>query len=285
MPGDVKAVCGWGGGVQSTTIGLMVLLGRLPRPDAFIFADTGDEPDEVYEHTGKWAVRFAAAGLAFYTVRHPSGQSLSEHVLARASAGKGGISMPPVYVPREASRGRMPVWRGCTRDFKVVPIERKLKALMDGWGIKWRGYRGAPQVEHWLGISHDERQRMKTSTESWRRFAHPLADRRMTRTDCIALLKRHGETAPRSACVYCPFHSDAEWRRIAALPRELDKAVAFEEALQAAHNQHGAVAGLRGYPTLHPSGVPLRERPFDARQLRLGEWQDWRNECAGVCGV
>ncbi len=40
-----------GAGVQSTTMALMAAHGEIePMPDAAIFADTGAEPPEVYEH-------------------------------------------------------------------------------------------------------------------------------------------------------------------------------------------------------------------------------------------
>lgn len=39
-----KRIVSWGGGTQSSAISLMVLRGLLPRPDLFLFADTGDEP-------------------------------------------------------------------------------------------------------------------------------------------------------------------------------------------------------------------------------------------------
>ena len=39
-----------GAGVQSTTLALMVEKGELPMVDAAIFADTGAEPQAVYDH-------------------------------------------------------------------------------------------------------------------------------------------------------------------------------------------------------------------------------------------
>jgi hypothetical protein len=39
-----------GAGVQSTTLFLMLIDGDLPPVDYAIFADTGDEPQDVYQH-------------------------------------------------------------------------------------------------------------------------------------------------------------------------------------------------------------------------------------------
>ena len=42
-----------GAGVQSTVMALMAEAGDIgPRPDCAVFADTGWEPKEVYEHLG-----------------------------------------------------------------------------------------------------------------------------------------------------------------------------------------------------------------------------------------
>ena len=39
-----------GAGVQSTTLALMIEKGEIPMVDAAIFADTGAEPQNVYDH-------------------------------------------------------------------------------------------------------------------------------------------------------------------------------------------------------------------------------------------
>jgi hypothetical protein len=95
----------------------------------------------------------------------------------------------------------------------------------------------------------------------------------------------HGyPTPPRSACVYCPFHSNAEWRRLKTQePAEFDRAVKFEIDLQEAKAQ---TDNQRGIPYLHPSLTPLSQIDFDSADenhpLLLNTFQ---NECAGMCGV
>jgi len=219
MSNKNPVVCSWGGGVQSTAIAEMSIRGDLPRADLYVFADTGDEPQEVYDHVEWMSARMKEAGLNFMTVTRDGYGSISEHVVGNASIGKRGISMPPMYVAT-TDGGTMPVRRGCTFDFKAKPLD---KAIKKHFNIprrkKGKPYDG-PVVEHWLGISLDEAQRMKESQVPWRKFVYPLVDRFIKRVDCNRYLAKHGIKAPRSACHYCPFHSNNEWRRIKAMPED-----------------------------------------------------------------
>ena len=52
-----------GAGVQSTVLLLMACEGTLPRPDAAIFADTGWEPAQVYDHLARVTAVAADAGI------------------------------------------------------------------------------------------------------------------------------------------------------------------------------------------------------------------------------
>ena len=54
----IKQVLNLGAGVQSTTVLLMSLTGELEPLDHVIFADTGWEPQAVYDHLG-WLKEFS----------------------------------------------------------------------------------------------------------------------------------------------------------------------------------------------------------------------------------
>ena len=71
-------------------------------------------------------------------------------------------------------------------------------------------------IAQWLGISVDESHRAKLSRDAWISIEWPLIDPlRMTRRDCLRWNEQHGfPEPPRSACIGCPFHSDAEWRHM-----------------------------------------------------------------------
>ena len=54
-----------GAGVQSTTMALMAARGEIgPMPDCAIFADTGWEPKQVYEHLDLISAKAAGGGRA-----------------------------------------------------------------------------------------------------------------------------------------------------------------------------------------------------------------------------
>ena len=96
-------------------------------------------------------------------------------------------------------------------------------------------------------------------------------------------IERNGMSVARSACVYCPFHSNAEWRRIQSDPAEFKKAVDFEKEIHRFWDSGVKVGGLESKPYLHRSRVPIDQIDFTGGQIDLPFGMD--NECAGVCGV
>ena len=268
-----RVVVNFGGGVQSTALAYLAInrdpdfiraCGGLPL--RWIFADTGDEPEEVYQHVERMGEELAARGCEFVPVRHPSG-SLSDH----CTSAETGASLAPFFV--ETVEGdSVPVRRGCTRDFKVKPIKAQLAA--------WYGRRPKDTVVQVFGISADESQRMRHPDRTWLRFRYPLVAMGWKRSRCVEYNLQHGIHAPRSACVFCPFHSREEWERVRGNPEEWAAVVAFERRVHERYRA-GITFGLRSMPYLHRSRVPIGEVDFD-RQLSL--WS-MRDECAGVCGV
>lgn len=142
-----------------------------------------------------------------------------------------------------------------------------------------------PLMFSWVGISRDEASRMKPSREPWIKNIYPLVDLGITRNDCLRWMKDHSfPQPPRSACVYCPFHNAAEWRRLKEEePAEFQRAVEFERKVQQAV---GDAEGL-AVPFLHKSLKPIDEVDFrsleDKGQGNLLNY--FENECEGMCGV
>ena len=134
-------------------------------------------------------------------------------------------------------------------------------------------------VEVLIGISRDEAHRMRPARQLYMTNRWPLCELGMTRRDCEAWLRRRDyPIPPKSACLGCPFHSDAEWRDMKAnRPAEFAEAVEYDAILRT-----GNARGIRGAEFMHASCVPLDQVDFsiDARQPDL-----FGNECLGVCGV
>ncbi len=279
----------FGAGVQSTALA-MLAINRDPRllevtegrvPSVALFADTGDERAETYGHVWRMADVFQSAGMRYEIVRRKGEISLSGHVIGRATDGKGSISTPPLFLDtpsRSTERGK--ALRGCTRDFKARPLDRRAKAIFEATHKR--------PVEQWIGISRDEVERMRDSDQKWRSVRYPLVWMGWTRAKCAGYVAKQryldGSTMipGRSACVFCPFHHASEWRRVKNSAEDWARALEFDEQLRQAHAAHGHIAGLSGVPYLTTELKPLRECSFDANSGQLSLWGE---ECSGLCGV
>lgn len=256
-----------GAGVQSSALLVCSALGlhNVPRADVAIFADTGDEPQWVYDYLKvleEWSP---------IPIKRCSKGRLSEWVLDRKAAGKRFVN-----VPLFTAEGGM-LRRQCTREFKIEPIQ---KAVREHLGLKPR-QRCKGQVRAMLGISIDEVQRMKPSRIAWITNTYPLVQAELSRHDCLKIVADAGLPPPeRSACVFCPYHSNHHWRWIRDNhPNEWVKAVDFdrlarEMTMPGADHQQAFV---------HRSLVPLDEADLndhDPDQINM-----FTNECEGMCGV
>lgn len=306
----MKHIISLGAGVQSSTMALMAAHGEItPMPDAAIFADTQAEPASVY----KW-LDWLETKLPFPVIRVTAG-SLAEDSLTMKVMSDGrkySRTHIPFYTLNDrGERGKIP-HRGCTAEFKIRPITKAVRGVLPEGALReWRRSRRdelrelriakkakdafqvnqileelqneAPVVQ-WIGISLDEVSRVKPSREPWISLRHPLIEKRMSRHDCIQWIReREYPEPPRSACVFCPFHNNAEWRRLKIEEsEEFQRAVEFEIALQKA--KENTTNGFDSTPYLHPSRKPLESIDFSSAEDR-GQLNFFENECEGMCGV
>jgi hypothetical protein len=260
-----------GAGVQSTTIALMAAHGEItPMPDCAVFADTQSEPQAVYEHL-RW---LTSPNVLPFPVHIVTRGSLREQIVSGVSAEGRIDSRPPFFTSPDGMLRRQ-----CTHDFKLVPIWRKVRELA-GVAPRSPGPR-QPVVEQWIGISTDEAQRMKPAHFRWITNRWPLVEAGLSRRDCLAWLERHGYPKPaKSACTFCPYHSDAMWADMRANdPDSWADAVGIDELIRDGNWQQKR----GGKWFLHSSRQPLAEAPLTA--LERGQPDLFGNECEGVCGV
>ena len=260
-----------GAGVQSTTLALMAAHGEIgPMPDCAIFADTGWEPQAVYEHLA-WLRSLNVLPFSVYIV---SDGNIREG-LVRGAQGERWASIPAFT--RSASGTVGMIRRQCTRELKIAPIRRKVRELI---GIAGKRSPNRPVVEQWIGISFDEIVRMKMSMEPWQVNRFPLIELGMTRRDCLRWLERNGYPAPpKSSCIGCPYHSDSLWRQM----REEDPD-AFADAVAIDRLIRTGFRNLRGEVFLHRSCLPLDEADLDTLADK-GQLDLFADECDGMCGV
>lgn len=274
MPEPQIIALSLGAGVQSTTMALMAAHGEItPMPDAAIFADTGAEPSAVYEHLD-WLK--SGNVLPFPVIVTGRDISLRDEILG-ASAGRiRNDARPPFFVRnRDGSVGMLR--RQCTEDYKITPVRREVRRLMAERGLKT-----APGVvQQWVGISIDEYQRMKRACVRYIETRWPLIEHRMSRRDCLRWLERHGyPTPPKSACTFCPYRRDWEWRRMRdEAPDAWTDAVAVDQAIRSR-----GYRSLIGEAYVHRSALPLDQ--VDLRNdAERGQPDLFGNEVCGVCGV
>ena len=257
-----------GAGVQSSTLFLMSCTGELPKADVAIFADTGNEPGTVYEYLEWLEKKGMEHGIPVMRV---SGGNLGEDALSRIS-GAGRYANIPFYLAWEDGKPGGMMRRQCTGEYKLAPIKRKVRELLKE--------RKEKTAEMWIGISTDELQRMRDSGVRYIENHYPLVEMRMSRGDCLSWYRGKAHPIPpRSACIFCPYHKDGEWRRLREEePEAFREAVAFDQKIR-------EMPGIKGACYLHRSLKPLGEidfdSPEDSGQMDFG----FAGECEGMCGI
>ncbi len=269
--GDPVHIISLGAGVQSSTMALMAACGEItPMPIAAIFADTQAEPASVY----RW-LDWLEKELPFPVHRVTKGNLSEEGIRIRVS--KGGKKYMRTNLPYHTlneSTGSVGAvrQRTCTRDFKIQPLTKASRQLA---GIK-RGQKTIGVVT-WIGISVDEFMRVRLSREKWSKHRWPLIEKNFTRQKCLEWMQDNGyPQPPRSACVFCPFHSNREWRRL-----QTEEPVEFERAVQS----RDATVSTQ---FLHRSCKPLDTIDFRS-DVEKGQGllfdDNLQDECEGMCGV
>lgn len=274
-----------GAGVQSSVLAL--LLARSDReleeigytqPDAAVFADTGWEPNYVYQH-----LDWLEEQLPFPLIRVSAGDLQDNIRRARTASGHNFVDVPLFTVSDDGAKGMLR--RQCTNHYKVAPITREVR--MRAGGERGRPFPQDQRAEMWLGISTDEIERMKPSREWWIEHRWPLIDRGMSRQDCIEWFAAEypGRYLPRSACVICPYRSDEHWLELKEVePSSYEAAVGFDRWLRRSR-RNPVRRLLDGRPYLHASRRPLETAIAERDRLRSDGADRFGNECEGVCGV
>ena len=260
----MKHVISLGAGVQSSTMALMAAAGEIsPMPDAAIFADTQAEPQSVY----KW-LDWLESQLPFPVYRTTKGNlgEIATTVRISREGNKYTKAAVPAFIRNTKGETGL-LMRQCTGQLKIAAIESQIRRIRD-----------KDFVTQWIGISTDEADRMKPAKPSFIANRWPLIEQNMSRTDCLNWMKQKGyPQPPRSSCIFCPFHSDKEWKELKAnSPEDFEKAVQFERSFQTAI---AATRKQEGEVFLHRSFVPLDRVNFSDRKSQFS------NECEGVCGV
>jgi hypothetical protein len=206
-------VWSYGGGTQTAAIAVLVLQGKLPRPDVVVMADTGREIQSTWDYLDEViAPGLASIGLEVQIVSH----DYSNYDLWKSDD----YLLIPAYTT-QAGKGKLPTY--CSNEWKQRPIRR------------WLRQQDINDCDVWLGISTDELERMKPSGLNWYRHVYPLIELvPTTRAQCAALVESFGwPSPPKSRCYMCPNQSPLMWSEMRRTqPEEFEKAVTMEIELQ-----------------------------------------------------
>ncbi|WP_372806967.1 hypothetical protein [Pontiella sp.] len=271
-----------GAGVQSTMLYLLACeqhpcIGKI---DYAIFADTGDEPEAVYDHL-KWLQALDGPEIL---VR--SKGNLGDDLMYGCESRVGKDNRLFSAIPAFTAGGGLGQ-RQCTYDYKIAVVEQTIRREIVGVKPRKHFPKKDVHVHQYIGISLDEcsrivRIRKRFAEIPWATVHFPLYETKTTRKGCSQWLKsRVPHKVPRSSCVECPFHSNEEWQRIKSSPRDWERACQIDEALR--DQAYLCGRGMDELQFLHRSLVPLREADLSTPP-QTGEF-GFVHECEGMCGV
>lgn len=258
-------VLSFGAGTQSTGLLLMYLNKVIDEPlDLILFADTGSEPYFVYEYLDYFNSYIKKKYGREVTILKQK-YTLEEHIRKDFS---GELKRSPA-IPYYTETGIL--MRQCTVDYKIVPINAYARKH---WGIHKKT--NPVTFNMIMGISFDERERMRISQEWFRVNKYPLVEMGLRRNDVINYIKEQGlKEPPRSSCYFCPFHSDNYWKMLKEkYPQEFQRAVDFDKTIRIKD-------GMRQKLFLSKYRKPLDTIDFNSQMA----FPELIEECEGYCGV
>ena len=277
-------VLSFGAGIQSTCLLLLAIEGAIKRPDYCIFSDTGWEPKKVYKHCEFCFKIGEKAGIKM--VKVSNGNIKTD--LINAVKNNDRFAAIPLHVLKSDGEKAI-LRRQCTNEYKIKPVIKYFRREI--LGLKFRQHAPKePVICYWLGITQDEIQRVRDSHDKWVLNEYPFLnwvekffDKNWHRYHCENWLRENYPEldVPKSACVICPYRSDAGWRKIAENEEEFQEAVEFDKACR---QGLGKSSTLDGTLFLHSSCKPLSEVDLRSDEDK-GQGSLWNNECEGHCGL
>lgn len=232
----------FGGGTQSAAIAVLIALSKLPIPERCVIADTSYESTETWDYTDKFIrPMLSKVGLEVEIATH----SLSRYDLYDKKGG--------AVIPMWTRTGQLSNF--CSGNWKRDVVKKWLAQPERGYGRK-------NPVVQWIGFSSNEKLRCKPAQVKWIENKFPLIHGygvTLNRADCVRLVENHGlPTPPKSACYFCPFRNQREWKHQKMnYPDDHAKAVFYDNEIR---KNDPLQEGL----WVHRSLKPLDEVDFDA---------------------
>lgn len=200
----MKIVVSYGGGTNSTAI-LVNMVKHQIIPSDIVFADTGGERPETYEHIeymNKWLAskNFPLIRTVKYATKHGEELTLEQECLNNNT-------IPPIAFG----------WKTCSQKYKIRPVEKYLNAAYPG-----------ERLQIWVGFDSGEVRRVKANTNELYENYYPLIEWGWDRSKCIEKIAEMGLKQPhKSSCFFCP---NMKLPEILSLPDDLkERVIAMEK--------------------------------------------------------
>lgn len=226
--------------MQSCAIAVLILQGRLPRPDFAVIADTEREKDSTWQYLdGVVAPEFRSIGIEIHRPKK------SEYAYKHDDLWSGDTLLIPAFTTENNRVSKLSGY--CSKWWKKNVVHNFLR--------REHGVTPA-NMRNWIGFSTDESSRASRMMASkdylaGRIWLPLIEDVRLSRAECIQTVEKFGwPTPPRSSCWMCPNAGDDEWREIKTnRPNEFEAACKLDEEIRK-RDPH---------MWLHRSAKPLRE--------------------------
>jgi len=269
-----------GAGVQSSYVLLKMFEEEIAPADLILFADTGNEPKEVYE----WLNHLKKLVGSKFKIEVVRNTQNTGHILKDYMSEEGRFGLIPTHIKKKDGKKGFGL-RTCTSEYKIKPIQDRIRNEL---GVKH--YLTSKAVEMIMGISIDEIQRAKNPVSKWQVNCYPLIENNISRSDCVHYFKHtdYGQP-PRSACIVCPFHSNKEWQHLKDNHKEeFASAIVFDDWLRDPNSKSVGLDKFKKYDDtseqyLFDKLIPLKDATF--KEDSDYQYSLFDDECEGMCGV
>ena len=220
----MREIFSHGGGTQSAAITVLIVQGRLPKPDFVVIVDTEREKASTWQYWDNWIKpALDSVKVPAYRVRK------SNYATVDLFGGEDGQSvLMPAFSDIDGTVGKMSGY--CSNEWKVRVMQR---FVSNNLGVP------AKIQKRWIGFSFDETRRavkmMQGDEYKDGRIRFPLIhDFPIRRHQAIRIVESAGwPTPPRSACWMCPNQRDDEWSQLKLTsPAEFQAACDLEMEVQ-----------------------------------------------------
>lgn len=209
---ELRRTTAWscGGGRQSAALAVLIVQGKVPKPDIAVIVDTEREKSSTWDY--------------YYSILKPAMAEVGVDLkriyksdFATVDLYRNDDLLIPAFTNKNGTIGKFPTY--CSNEWKQRVVRRYLRSV------------GVKQCDLYLGISINEADRMKDSGLQWLRHVYPLIDLELSVDDCIEVVRAVGwPQATPSACWMCPNQNQAEW--LAMSDADFNAAQAFERKAQ-----------------------------------------------------